>query len=505
MPARLTPPADTPADTPDQKNLDRAFAGGLAWTAGAKWIAQIVTWASLLIIARLLLPSDFGTVAMTTVYFGLMNVLAEFGIGSAIVSLRELHKDVLAQLNTICLVIGIVSFGISAAVAPLVAAFFRDPQLTAVIVVTSIGFFITAIRVVQMGVLQRDMNYKLLSVNEALQFIVQALTSLLFAFLGWGYWSLVLGGLIGTAAAAITAILWVRIPYAIPRFRDVRAALAFGSHMVAARVAWYAYTRADIVVGGRVLGQASLGAYSMAMNIASMPGEKVTTTIMRVTGPLFARVQDDPAALRRYLLISTESLSFITFPAVLGLACISRDLVAVALGDQWGGVVAPLQWLAFYTGLRTITAFLGQVLSALRQTSFIMKVQVATLLVMPVCFYIGSHWGTAGIAAAWTFAYPFTTIPLYTRVFRSINLKAVDYLRVITPSLVGSIPMVLCVLAVDRFLPANWHPLARLLTEVAAGVGVFGAILIACYRDRALRYLDFLKSLRNRKRQSVVS
>jgi PST family polysaccharide transporter len=490
--ADVTPPSDII----DHKKLDRAFAGGLAWTAGAKWLAQIVTWASLLIIARLLAPSDFGLVAMTTVYFGLMNVLAEFGIGQAVVNLRELQRPVLAQLNTICFLIGIVSFGFSAAVAPLVAAFFRSPQLVPVLIVTSLGFFTTALRIVQTGVIQRGMNYRLLSLIDAVQFIVQALSSVALAALGFGYWSLVFGGLAGTAAAAALAIASVKVSYATPRLQEIRTALGFGSHIVAARIAWYSYSRADVIVGGRVLGQGPLGVYTLATNIASLPGEKITTTIMRVTGPLFARVQDDRAALRRYLLIATESISFLTFPAVVGLASVADLLVAVALGDKWAGVVAPLRWLTFYTGFRTINSFIHQALTALRQTAFTMHVSFLTLAVMPVAFYIGSYWGTAGIAAAWTFVFPFTTIPLYVRLFRLIQLRPSEYLSAIAPSLAGAIPMAACLLAVGRVLPSEWPALVRLLVEVAAGAGIYSAILFVAFRDRLRRYLDFLKSLK---------
>ncbi|MCW5977239.1 MAG: lipopolysaccharide biosynthesis protein [Bryobacteraceae bacterium] len=485
-----------PVDSIDRKKLDVAFVGGIAWTAGAKWFTQVLSWASLLIIARLLSPSDFGTVAPTTVYFGLMNVLAEFGIGTAVVNMRELQRHALAQLNTVCLLLGVAAFGFSAAVAPLVAAFFRSPKLEPVVIVTSIGFFMTALRVVQMGVLQRDMNYKLLSLAEGLQSVVQALTTLVCAFLGLGYWSLVAGGLCGTAAAAVVAMVWVRAPYAKPRLRDIGAALRFGSHMVTARVAWYGYTQSDIIVGGRVLAVSALGAYTFALNLASMPGEKITAVIMRVTGPLFARIQQDPAAMRRYLVATTESLSFLTFPAVLGLAAVAEEFVAVALGKQWGGVAAPLRWLAFYTGLRTIATLMPQVLTALRQTAFTMRVYLATLVVMPFAFYAGSHWGPTGLGAAWTFAYPIMVMPMYVRVFRSIDLSAKEYLNAIAPPLVASLAMLGAVLAVAHALPGNWPHLTRLLIEVAVGAVVYAAVLMVAFRKRVLRYRELLRSFR---------
>jgi hypothetical protein len=117
---------------------------------------------------------------------------------------------------------------------------------------------------------------------------------------------------------------------------------------------------------------------------------------------------------------------------------------------------------------------------------------------MPIAFYIGSYWGTAGIAAAWTFVFPFTTIPLYVRLFRLIQLRPSEYLSAIAPSLAGAIAMAACLLAVGRVLPSEWPALVRLLVEVAAGAGIYSAILFVAFRDRLRRYLDFLKSLKKR-------
>src|SRR5579859_3515711 len=117
----------------ERQNLDRAFVGGVAWTAGAKWLSQLVSWPSVVIAARLLSPADFGIVEMAGFYFAVTNVMAEFGIGTAVLQMRELDEVVVAQLNTIAMLSGIVAFGVSLLASPLIAAFFRTPQLTLLI------------------------------------------------------------------------------------------------------------------------------------------------------------------------------------------------------------------------------------------------------------------------------------------------------------------------------------------------------------------------------------
>jgi len=116
-------------ESEERQKLDRSFVGGLAWTAGAKSVTQLVTWASVLIAAKLLSPSDFGAVELAGFVTVLTNVLAEFGIGSAVLQMRDLDRRTLAQLNSVSLIFSTIAFIASCAITPLVAAFCRTDQL----------------------------------------------------------------------------------------------------------------------------------------------------------------------------------------------------------------------------------------------------------------------------------------------------------------------------------------------------------------------------------------
>src|SRR5579864_6830441 len=113
----------------ERRKLDRAFVGGVAWTAGAKWLSQLLSWPAVVICARLLSPADFGIVEMAGFYFIVTNVVAEFGVGMAVLQMQELDTVIVAQLNTVALMTGFLAFGVSVAAAPLIAAFFRSPEL----------------------------------------------------------------------------------------------------------------------------------------------------------------------------------------------------------------------------------------------------------------------------------------------------------------------------------------------------------------------------------------
>ncbi len=404
---------NAPQDSsPEHQNLDRAFVGGVAWTAGAKWISQLVSWPSVLICARLLSPSDFGIVEMAGFYFVVTNIVAEFGVGMAVLQMRELDTAIVAQLNTVALLSGILAFGVSVAAAPLIAAFFRSPQLNLLVVVASLSFILTSFEAIPLGLLQRDMNYRRLSVAESVQAIVTALVSVGCAWAGFAYWSLVLGNLVGRTSNIALTIYWRPSRFAIPRWKQVLVPLRFGMEIAMQRIVGTVTGLSDSMVIGRTLGQSPLGVFRLASNLATTPSEKIGTLVMRVTGPLFARVQTDNALLRRYFLIFSELLSLSCFPLLFGLAIVAPEAVQLLLGSKWAGAAAPLRWLAIYMAIRTLGYLNNQLGTTLRFTRFGMWIALLNFGLMPVAFYIASRGGVGAVAAAWLVMSPATIVPM---------------------------------------------------------------------------------------------
>jgi O-antigen/teichoic acid export membrane protein len=487
----------TPAVSYDVAKLDKHLAGGIAWSAGAKWSSQILSWASTLVVARLLLPSDFGLVGMAAVYLSLMQNFTEFGFGSAVITLRDLTDDQIAQINAFSVFSGAAGFLISCVAAIPLGWFFRSMQLPAVIVVMSTGFVMSGFRTVPYSLLQRNLSFKLLSIIETVAALAQALGTLILALFGLGYWALILGNIIGAAASTGLNISRCPCGFALPRLRSIGHALKFSWQVLVTRLAWNFYSDADFLVAGRVLGAAPLGAYTLAWNLATLPMEKVSTLLGRVTPALFSAVQTEPAALRRYLRNLTEALALITLPATLGLALTAREFVTLVLGKKWLGVIAPLELLAFYAAFRSIATLLWPILTALRETRFTMWDNLAGAVLLPSAFYAGSRWGTAGIAWAWIVAYPIIAIPLYARTFRRVGMSAREYLGAVRPALNGSIAMTVAVCVLKWVLPPTWPLYVCLVVEVLTGAATYVLVIVAFHRARLRAFKNVALRLRS--------
>ncbi len=466
------------------KPTDHTIVRAFAWTGAGRWVTQLLTWVTTIVVARILAPSDYGLIGMAAIYLGLVALISEFGLGQAVITMREMSGRQVAQLNSLSIASGGVLFGISCVAAGPLGKFFHSPKLPQVVIVMSLSFLISGAQVVPDALLQADLRFKLLASFDTARALVQALTTVALAVLGFGYWSLALGPLAASVIAAAMPLIARPHSLAWPKWEEVKHALRFSGDVLGSRVAWYAYSNSDFLVAGRVLGQAPLGAYTLAWTIASTPVEKITNIITRVTPAFFSAVQDDKPHLRRYLLGITTGLSLLTFPASLGLALVADQFVLVVLGPKWAPAIMPLRLLAVYAALRSITTVFPNMLFAMRHSRFVMWMSVVSAVVFPAAFYFSSRWGTTGIAVTWILLYPVITAPYVWRIFMATELPLGTYLRSMLPAVKASVVMIIMVVGVRTATPVSWSPIVRFAISVLTGALAYGAVLLVAERQR---------------------
>ncbi len=417
-------------------------------------------------------------------YLGLINLISEFGLGQSVITLRHLSTRQVAQINTLAVGFGAALFLFSTALAKSVGRFFHAPQLPVVILVMSIGFLIAGFQVVPDALLQRELRFRRIASFDTVRALAQASTTVLLAWRGFGYWSLAFGSLSGTVIYAALTLASRQHSFAWPNLRETRSALSFSGDILGSRVAWYSYSNSDFLVAGRILGETSLGAYTMAWTIASTPVEKITNMVMKVTPAFFAAVQHDKAQLRRYLIALTEGLSLLCFPACVGLAMVADQFVLAALGPKWIPAIMPLRLLALYAALRSITTLLPVLLNAVQRSRFVMLNTVVAAVVFPVSFYLVARWGTTGISAAWIVLYPCITAPLIWRTLVELNLPVWEYFAAMMPAIRACLVMVFVVGTLRLMVPPGWSALIRLMISTGGGAAAYGAFILLTQRER---------------------
>jgi teichuronic acid exporter len=477
--------------------LDVSLVRGIAWTSSMKWFSQAMTWICTIAVARLLTPADYGLVGMALLYMELVTLINELGLGAAVVRNHTLSSNQVAQLNSLSVLLGAAGVVVSCAGAIPLSNFFGVGELRWVVMVMSASCVITAFRAVPSALLERELQFRTLAIVEAMQAVAGAVIVLVLAWLGLRHWALVFGLVASRLIWTGLVLARRRHAFAWPRLRELADTLTFGWHLLVSRLSWYAQANGDYMVAGRVFGKELLGAYSMSFTISRVPTEKLTSIASRVAFPLFSAVQNDAAALRRYLLGLTRCLSLITFPLGVGLALVADDFIIAVLGEKWRAAILPMRCLALLVLIQTVFPMLVQLLNVIGQSRYVMRVGVAAGIVMPAAFIVGSYWGIGGIAAVWVTVYPMTTIPLYRRAFAKLDLTAGAYLAALRPALTASLVMGAIVWAVRQATPYDAPASARLGVQILGGGVAYVLVVVTLYRDHLQSFRRAVQMMRS--------
>lgn len=478
----------------DTKFLDQSLIKGMFWTGLVKWSSQIVSWITTIFVARMLQPEDYGLVGMAGAFIGFVSLLNEFGVGMTIVSLRDLNQRVVSQLNSLSVALGVVGFLLSCAAAIPLGKFYEAPDVAWVVVAMASGFLFAGFRTVPGALLQKELHFRVLALIDGVQIFLQAGSMALMAMLGFGYWTLVAGSLVGGLCGTIATLVVRTHPFAVPTIASLKTAMTFSSHIVISRLSWCIQSNADSIITGKVLGQTALGFYSMALSLAMVPVEKIAAVVNQVTTALFATVQKDTVALRRYFLSLSEGFSLVIFPATVGIALVAEEFVLLVLGEKWAGVVPPLELLAFYAAFRAIQTLPPQVLFVTGGSRLGMWNALGVAIVLPVCFYLLSRWGTQGIALSWLIVHPLAAMQTNWFVFKKLDLRVMQYLASLRPAMIGCVCMLVAVILVKQKVPSAWSLEMKFAVEVGTGAAVYTLTALSIHGKRVRSFIHLIRT-----------
>lgn len=467
---------------------------GFAWTGSIKWIAQGFSWITTLVVARFLDPSAYGIMGVAAVFLGLLGLLAEFGVGNAVVLRHDLSRRTHQELAGFSLGMGLVAGAACVALAPLSASFFNQEELTLALPVLGLGFALSGLRTVPSSLLQRDLEFKRLAFVDAATSASASILAVYMAVAGWGYWSLIVPQLLGSLFGVVMVWWWHPVGLRRPT-GDVFTQVGWLSgHLLLQRLAWYSYTHVDAIIIGRRLGQDALGNYTFGVQLALTPSEKINQMVMRVMSGVFSAVQDDAAQLRRYLLSLIEFIALPVFPILVFLSFLSDWLAVNIFGDQWADLGAPLAILAASALLRSITPVVVQALTAIQDMGFLSRNTLFLAALMPVGFLIGAQWGVTGVAAAWLIVYPLPILLVFWRCARMLEFPIHAYGQAIAR------PIAMTIGAVAVFYSVRWGSSSLIEGEslpivigIVTSVVLYLIVAFALYLEKARQIMEMAR------------
>ncbi|MBW2146254.1 MAG: MOP flippase family protein [Deltaproteobacteria bacterium] len=383
-----------------QAGLRVRTALGVLWKNISNSCQSLIDLVATAVLARLLVPEDFGVVTMSMIFVALAFTINELGLGAALIQRKDPTPGHLDSTFWSAALMGaglLVTFTL---LAPMLASFFRTPALEAVLPVLSLNFMVGSLGLVHRTLLEREMRFRHLARCDVAAAVGFGISSVGLALAGAGVWSIVAGKVIQRAIA--TGLYWVSYPWR-PGFRfswrHFRELMGFGANVMGDNMAAYLYTNVDYALVGRFLGSTALGLYGMAYRIVTLPLQKISIAVMSAVYPAFSRVQDDPPRMVRGYLTTITHLSIIIMPMLVGLMALAPELVTGIFGEHWRPAVRPLQIMVAAGLAKSIGAPVNSAFRACGRPDVALKVTLAALVLTIGCVAAGIPFGIAGVAA----------------------------------------------------------------------------------------------------------
>ncbi len=450
---------------------------------------------SLMVLARLLGPKDFGLVGMVTAFTGVLELFRDFGLSSATVQRTTVTDEQTSTLFWINILVGALLGLLAAAMAPAIASFYHEPRLVGVTTVLAAGFLFNAAGVQHSALLQRQMRFTALAVISVVSLIVGTAIAILGAKAGYGYWALV----IMTVALPLSSTigLWLTthwIPGMPHRRVEIRSMMRFGGTITLNGLVVYVASNFEKVLLGRFWGVDAIGIYGRAYQLVNIPTANLNSTVGEVAFSALSRLQDDPGRLKNYFLKGYSLVLALTIPATIACALFADDMVFVLLGPKWKDAAAIFRLLA-----PTILVFaIANPLSWLLTSIGLVGRNLKAALVIAPCmiggYLLGLPYGPKGVAFAYSAVLTLCLLPLIAWCVHGTVISFRDILLAVSRPLASSIVAGGLAFGVRLSCGQLLLPLPRLILECTVLLVTFFGVLLFATGQKSL-YLDLLRDL----------
>lgn len=484
--------AEVTAAPEGEGQLRSQVRSAVIWRSGTQVFSQLVAWASTFMVIRILNPTDYGLFAMTSVVLVLFGLLNGYGFANAAIAQRDGGKEQLRQLFGLLIVVNVALTLLQIALAPLVAAYYRQPVIADMLRVQALIYLTNPFQALGYAVLSRAMDFRRQAQVNVASALLSAATALGCALAGFGVWTLVAAPFVMFASRALGTIT-VAKAWMWPSFdfKGAKALASYGGTIMAGQIFWFLQTQSDIIVAGRTFAPRELGFYTTALFLSQIFVTKVVPPLNEVAFSAYARIQDDLSAVAAGFLKSVRVIMTIAMPFCLGLAAVAFPAAKVMLGDKWMASAQIVQLLCIAMPFMTLHVLFGPAANACGHPRVTTHSAILGAVLMPLCYMVGVHWGAPGIAASWLVAYPLLTIISAMWIMPLIGVRARDIKDALLPPVLAALAMALGVTALERALPAM-SPLLRLSLEVATGGAIYMGWMLAFARDRLRELTDLV-------------
>lgn len=469
---------------------------GVVWSLSGRVLTQGIRFGVFVVLARLLLPEQFGLFGMVVVFTGFAALFVDVGLGSAIVQRATIDERALSTAFWMNGAAGAAVGLLAAAFAPAIAAFYQEPRLALLVYGLSPTFLLNGLAVVPRGLLARRLEFRQLAAVNVVSAVVAAIVAITAAAAGAGAFSL--AAYVITEFAVASLLAWTASgwrPSTVFDSAEVRSLWSFGGHLMGFNVVNYWGRNVDDLLVGRVLGATALGFYARAYELMLLPITEVSAVVGNAIFPILARMQDDLRRLRRIYLRANRLIAFVTFPAMAGLAVSAPSFVQVILGPGWEPVIPLLQILTVAGLVQSVGTTTGWIYKTTGRTDVMFRWGLAATVITVIVFLAVVRQGVFAVALAYTIWAVLSTGANLFIAGRLIGMPPTTIIAwTVRPALASAV-MAVVVWLVTAIIPPS-GPTVRLAAQVGVGVVTYTALSFLFMREILRELRDLVGSTR---------
>ena len=387
------------------ENIGRKVKHGIKWQFITNILGQAIYLANGIILARILTPRDFGIYGMALVLSNFVFMFWNLGLNAAIIQRKDIDKKHLDTAFTLSILMGVTCFAIVWFVAPVLALFFKEPQVCKIARIVGLTFIIYALDRVPSALLNKNLHFKEVTLTGLANPIIYGLTAIPLALLGFGPISFAWGIVLGAFGVMLGKIIWgLKLfswrPNPIIDRRSARHLFGFGVFIILSDILNYFFINLQRIMAGKFFGAVELGYFTRANNLSFMPLQKVQTNVTNVLLPAFSSIQDNREKIRSwfrkfnfftYAIISPPIIFFIFFP---------NEFISGVFGEKWLLSAPLLIWMSASVMLSACYIYLQNIMKALGKPHLPFMINLAIFVPFVGLLLLSAQYGILGIAIA---------------------------------------------------------------------------------------------------------
>lgn len=452
-------------------SLKKSALSGMFWTFIQQFSTQGITFVVSVILARILLPEEFGLIALLTVFIGVGNVLVNGGLSQSLIRSIEVDDDDYSTVFFFNIIISILVYFIIFFSAPYIAEFYNQPQLKEIARVYTLTFVISSLSVVQFTRLNRDMDFKKQTIITIPSLVISGTLGITLALNNFGVWSLVWSAIAKETAHTIQ--LWWWSPW-LPKLHfkkeKIKQHFGFGYKLTIAGVVDTLFKDIYTIVIGKFFDPIQVGFYNRASTLRMLPVKNFGAVLNKVTFPLFSKIQDDDERLKNAYKKIMQMSVFLVAPTLLFMAVLAEPLFRFLITEKWLPAVPYFQILCVAGISYPLNAYNLNVLAVKGRSDLFLKLSIIKKILILVVVTIAFNWGIYGLLFGQLFL---SIIGLFFNGYFSgklINYSIFSQIKDISLIIVISFIPAILIYFVDKVFFIDYHDIVRLLLGGTIGV-----------------------------------